>query len=177
MRFRNHLGMFVATSAVFFSLACSSQPKASDASYEDSVKQALVQADLKDVSVSEDRDKNTITLEGTLHSDDAKAHAGDVAKSAAGPRIVANEIGVQPVGSESEAKDIASNRDAAIENNYKAALIAQGLDKEHIKFNAKNGVLTLKGSVKTASQRFEAQQVAQAIPNVMQVVDDLNVKR
>jgi len=177
MRLRNYLGTFVATSTVLLTLACSSQPKANDASYEDSVKQALLQADLKDVRVSEDRDKNTITLEGTLHSDDAKAHAGDVAKSAAGPRIVANEIGVQPVGSESEAKDIASNQDAAIEKNYKAALIAQGLDKEHIRFNAKNGVLTLKGSVKTASQRFEAQQVAQAIPNVMQVVDDLNIKR
>jgi osmotically-inducible protein OsmY len=177
MRTRNYSGIFIATSVLLFGLACSSQPRASDASYEDSVKQALVQADLKDVSVSEDRDKNTITIEGTLHSDDAKAHASDVAKSAAGPRIVANEISVQPVGAESEAKDIASNRDEAIEKNYKAALIAKGLDKQHIKFDAKNGILTLKGSVKTATQRFEAQQVAQAVPNVMQVVDDLDVKR
>jgi osmotically-inducible protein OsmY len=170
-------GVLIAMSALLLGLACSRQQNAADASYEDNVKQALIQADLKDVSVSEDRDKNTITLEGTLHSDDAKTRAGDVAKNAAGPRIVANEISVQPVGAESEAKDIASNRDEAIEKNFQAALIAQGLDKQHIKFVAKNGVLTLKGSVKTATQRFEAQQVAQAVPNVMQVVDDLDVKR
>ncbi|MGH9497934.1 MAG: BON domain-containing protein [Terriglobales bacterium] len=171
------LVILVAIPVVLFSLACSSQRSASEASYQDAVKQALVQADLNEVKVSEDRDKNTITLEGALHSDEAKAHAGDVAKSAAGPRIVANEISVQPVGAESEAKDIASNRDAAIEKNFKAALIAKGLDKQHIKFDAKNGVLTLKGSVKTATQRFEAQQVAQNVPNVLQVVDDLDLKQ
>jgi osmotically-inducible protein OsmY len=176
MRLRN-LGILIITSAVLLGLACSSQRTASDPSYKDSVEQALEQADLKDVSVSEDRDKNTVTLEGTLHSEDAKQNAGDVAKRAAGPRIVANEISVQPVGAESEAKDIASNKDAAIEKNYKAALIAQGLDKQHIRFDAKNGVLTLKGSVKTAPQRFEAQQVAQSVPNVLQVVNDLDVKR
>jgi osmotically-inducible protein OsmY len=162
--------------AALISFACSGQRTTND-TYKDSVTQALVQADLKDVTVSENSDKNTITLQGTLHSDEAKLHAGDVAKSAAGPRIVANEISVQQVGVESQAKDIASNRDQAIEKNYKAALIAQGLDKQHIKFAAKNGILTLKGSVNTAPQRFEAQQVAQAVPNVQQVVNDLDVKR
>ena len=48
-------------------------------SYKDDVKKALEQADLKDVTVSEDRDKNTITLGGTVHSDQAKAKAGEVA--------------------------------------------------------------------------------------------------
>ena len=176
MRFRN-LGLVIVMSGALLGLACSSQPTASEPAYKDSVKQALEQADLKDVSVSEDRDKNTITLEGTLHTDNAKQSASEVAKRAAGPRIVANEISVQPLGSESQAKDIASNQDEAIEKNFKAALIAQGLDKQRIKFDAKNGVLTLKGSVKTAPQRFEAQQIAQAVPNVQQVVNDLDVKR
>ena len=39
---------------------------------KDSVTTALAQADLKDVSVSEDADKNTVTLGGTLHSNEAK---------------------------------------------------------------------------------------------------------
>jgi osmotically-inducible protein OsmY len=174
VRLKN-LGILIVSLATFASLACSSERD--NPAYKDSVQHALEQADLKDVSVSEDRDKNTITLEGTLHSEDAKRNAGDVAKNAAGPRIVANEISVQPLGAESEAKDIASNRDEAIEKNFKAALIAQGLDKQHIRFDAKNGVLTLKGSVKTPPERLEAQQVAQAVPNVQQVVNNLDVKR
>src|SRR5690349_7592005 len=113
-----------------FSLGCS---RHSEVSYKDSVKSALEQADLKDVTVSEDQDKNTITLGGTVHSEDAKNRAGDIAKSTATTRVIANEIGVQPVGVESQAKDIASDVDGAIEKNYKAVLIANGLDKEHIR--------------------------------------------
>ena len=135
------LGALIAAAALAIGLACSNQQTTSSVSYKDSVQQALAQADLKDVTVSEDRDKNTITLGGTLHSQDAKREAEDVAKNAAGNRIVANEISVQPVGAESEAKDIASNQDDAIEKNFKAALIAQGLDKEHIRFDAKNGAM------------------------------------
>jgi hypothetical protein len=146
-------------------------------SYKGSVTTALAQADLKDVSVNEDADKNTVTLGGTLHSNEAKQHAEDVAKANAGSRVVVNEISVQPVGMESEAKSIASNLDDGIESNYKAALVSKGLDKQHIRFDAKNGVLTLKGNVKTTGQRKEAELLAQAVPNVQQVLNEIDVKR
>jgi osmotically-inducible protein OsmY len=81
-----------------------------------------------------------------------------VAKAAANTRIIANEISVQPVGSESEAKGVASNLDDAIEKNYKAALISSRLDKQHIRFNAKNGTLILSGSVQNANERQQAQK-------------------
>jgi osmotically-inducible protein OsmY len=174
---RRNLEIIIVAALLLTAFGCSSQRDTTNAQYKDNVKQALEQADLKDISVSEDRDKNTITLAGTLHSEDAKRNANDVATKAAGPRVVANEISVQPVGFESEAKEIASNHDEAIEKNFQAALIGQGLDKQHIKFDAKNGVLTLKGSVKTTLQRQQAQQLAQAVPSVQQVVNNLDVKR
>ena len=59
--------------------------------------------------------------------------------------------------------------DNAIEDNYKAALISKGLDKQSIRYDSKNGVLTLKGSVKSPDQRKEAEQVADNVPNVEQV--------
>jgi hyperosmotically inducible periplasmic protein len=164
----------VFASVLLIASACSKQP---ERTYKDSVKTALEQADLKDVSVSEDADKNTITLGGALHSEEAKQKAGDVAKANAGPRAVANEVSVQPVGQESDAKSIASNLDDGIESNYKAALIEKGLNREHIKYDAKNGVLTLKGSVKSTTQRKEAEQIAQAVPNVEQVLNQLEVRR
>lgn len=163
--------------AISLFLAMSACSKQAQPTYKDSVKTALEQADLKDVSVSEDADKNTITLGGTLHSEDAKQQAADVAKANAGTRIVVNEVSVQPVGQESAAKSINSNLDDGIENNYKAALIKKGLNKEHIRFDAKNGVLTLKGKVKTNAQRKEAEQLAQSVPNVQQVLNEIDVQR
>ena len=169
-----HLTLVVVLGLIV-GVACST--RTNSPSYSDNVKKSLEQADLKDVNVSEDRDKNTITLTGEVHSENAKQQAGEIAQSAAGGRIVANEISVQPVGAESEAKNIASNVDDGIENNYKAALISKGLDKEHIRFNAKNGVLTLKGRVKSPQQKQEAQQLAANIPNVQQVLNELQVSR
>lgn len=169
MKFR----LVLLLSALTVGLACTQN----HASYKDSVQKALEQADLKDVTVSEDADKNTITLGGTLHSDDAKARAGQVATTAANGRVIANEISVQPVGAESEAKSIASNLDDGIESNYKAALISNGLDKQHIDYKAKNGVLTLTGSVKSNTSRVQAQTLAASVPNVQQVVNQIAVKR
>ncbi len=160
--------------ALLMAVACT---KAPSTSYKDLVKKALEQSELQDVTVSEDRDRNTITLGGTVHSDDAKRQAGEVAKSVAGERIVANEVSIQPVGVESEAKAISSNLDDGIEKNYKAELIASRLDKESIGFKAKNGVLTLTGNVKSATQRQEAEKLASAVPNVLQVVNQIDVKR
>src|ERR1700730_19083259 len=96
---------FAGIALLLVGFACSSQ-RASDEPRKDMVKKALEQADLADVTVDEDRDKNTITLGGKVHSDDAKVRAGDVARAASGNRVVANQVSVEPVGAESEAKDI-----------------------------------------------------------------------
>jgi osmotically-inducible protein OsmY len=165
-------------------IACSSQQRTAAnanttntraASYKDSIKKALEQADLKDVN--EDKNKNVINLSGTLHSENAKLRAGEIAQAAAGNRVIANEISVQPLGTESPARQINTNTDSAIEKNYKAALISKGLNKEHIRFKAKNGVLTLQGSVKTPQERREALQIAANIPNVQQVLNEIQVNR
>lgn len=161
--------------ALSLGLACSTKPT-DNASYSDGVKKALVQAELTDVSVNEDRDKNTVTLGGTVHSDEAKMQAAEIAQAAAGTRTVVNEVSVQPVGDESAARSIASNEDSAIEKNYKAALISSGLDKRDIDYKVKNGVLTLKGHVKTPHEREEAQQVASNVPKVQQVLNQIDVR-
>jgi osmotically-inducible protein OsmY len=166
---------FAAIMLLLAGVACSS--RANTAEYKDAVKNALDQADLKGVTVAEDVDKNTITLGGKLHSEDAKQQAGQVAQSAAGNRIIANEISVEPVGNEADARKIESNVDDAIEKNYKAALISKGLDKQNINFDSKNGVLTLKGKVKSMEQRQVAEQVASSVPNVGQVVNEIEVRR
>ena len=161
--------------AIFFALGCSSN-RSSNPALKDTVTKALQQADLQKVTVDEDRDKNLITLGGTVHSPDAKNRAMDVAKAAAPTRVIANQISVQPVDQESAAKKISGDVDTAIEKEYQAVLIANHLDKG-IHYKAKNGVLTLSGKVDTPDDRQTAQQLASSVPNVQQVINELQVKR
>jgi len=151
-------------------------PAADNANVKDAVSKALEQADLKDIHVRDDADKNVVTLTGAVHSQESKDKATEVAKSAAPGRIVANEVSVQPVGAESQARNVASNVDDGIDKNFKAAMIANGLDKQHIRASVKNGILTLKGTVDSQAQRDEAQKVGASVPNVSQVVNELQVK-
>ena len=90
---------------------------------------------------------------------------------------VSNEIGVRPVGAESQFKSIDSNLDSAIQDNYKAALKSnKNLDDQSISYDAKNGTLVLKGSVKTPAQKKEAMMLAKSVPNVKEVVNEIEVK-
>ena len=173
---RRNLLLAASCLALLMNVAAWGQLLARGHSEADAVKNALKQADLQRVTVSDNADKNTLTLGGTVHSEDAKARAAEVAKSAAGNRQIANEISVQPVGDESNARSVASNRDDAIEDNYKAELLSKHMDKLTIHYKARNGVLILTGSVKNAGQRQEAQQLASKVPNVSQVVNQIEVR-
>jgi len=141
----------------------------------DSIRKSLDQAGLKDVSVSQDRDKGVVTLGGHVAADADKSQAESIAKSIATGQVVANQIAVMPPNGESEAKAVNSDLDKAIEKNLDAALIQNKLHKS-VKYDVKNGVVTLTGEVNSQSKRAQAEQIASAVPNVKQVVNDLQIK-
>ena len=58
-----------------------------------------------------------------------------------------------------------------------AVIIANRLEKQHISYDAKNGVLTLKGDVDTPALRSKVEKLAATVPNVQQVVNELDVKK
>ena len=131
---------------------------------------------LNAVDVSQDRDKGVMTLSGNVDSADAKNQAESLAKQAAPDYTIANEIGVRPP-QVANAGSVASNLDSAIEDNFKAAIKAhENLNDQSIRGSAKNGTLVIKGSVKTAAQKKEAATLAKQVPNVQQVVNELEVK-
>jgi osmotically-inducible protein OsmY len=68
-----------------------------------------------------------------------------------------------------------SDLDQGIEKNLHAALIQNRLQKI-VKYDVKNGVVTLKGEVNSQSKRALAEQIASAVPNVKQVVNDMQIK-
>ena len=140
------------------------------------VDSAMTSNDLGVVSVSQDRDTGVMTLKGDVDSGAKKAKAELVAKQAAPDYTIANEIGVRPAQADN-AGAVASNLDSAIEDNYKAAIKAhKNLDDQSISGSAKNGTLVVKGTVKTAAQKKEAGDLAKKVPNVQQVVNELEVK-
>jgi osmotically-inducible protein OsmY len=140
-----------------------------------SIRKSLDQAGLKDVSVAQDTDKGIVTLGGQVATDDQKAQAESLAKSLAGTQVVADQIAVIPVGAEREAKAMNSDLDQGIEKNLDAALI-QNKMHHNVKYSVKSGVVTLTGEVNSQDNRTLAEKVATGVPNVQQVVNNLQVK-
>jgi hyperosmotically inducible protein len=153
---------------------CSSEPtKSPDVS--DSIRKSLDQAGLKDVKVSQDRTRGVVTLAGEVPSDMDKSQAETIANSLAGGQVVADQIAVVPPAAESDAKAVNSDLDKGIEKNLDAALIQNRLNKQ-VKYDVKSGVVTLTGEVNSQAKRAYAEKVAAAVPNVQQVVNELQVK-
>jgi hyperosmotically inducible periplasmic protein len=155
-------------------VGCSTK-SAKTADVSDSIRTSLDQAGLKDVSVTQDRDKGVVTLGGHVATEDEKAQAESVARPIAGAEVVANQIAVVPPGAESDAKKVNSDLDKGIENNLDAALIRDNLHG-NVKYAVKNNVVTLTGDVDSQSKRMRAEAVASTVPNVQQVVNELQVK-
>jgi len=155
-------------------LGCSG-PSAKSPDVSDNIRKSLDQAGFKGVSVSQDRDKGIVTLGGQVASENEKFQAESLAKSFAGAQVVANQIAVIPVGVEKEAKAVISDLDQGIEKNLDAALI-QNKMHDNVRFEVKSGVVTLTGEVNSEDKRTRAEKVATGVPNVRQVVNDLQVK-
>ena len=141
----------------------------------DEIRKSLNQVGYKDVSVSQDREKGVVTITGHVPSASDKQQAESIAKSMAVGQVVADEIEVLPAGAEHDARAVNSDLDKGIDKNLDAALIQNKL-KRDVSFDVKNGVVTLKGSVNSQIRRNQAEHIASSVPNVQQVVNELQVK-
>ncbi len=172
-----HLRLSLATLALLAVgiLAGCSATTVKSPDVSDNIRKSLDQAGFKDVSVSQDRDKGIVTLGGQVATENDKSQAESLARSLASTQVVADQIAVIPVGVEKEAKAVNSDLDDGIEKNLDAALI-QNKMHDNVKYDVKSGVVTLTGEVNSQSMRDQAGQVATNVPNVKQVVNDLQVK-
>jgi osmotically-inducible protein OsmY len=69
-------------------------------------------------------------------------------------------------------KEDTSDFDTGIEKNWDAALIPNGLHR-NVKYDVKNGVVTLTGEVDSRSVRAQAEQISTSVPKVRQVLNKL----
>lgn len=137
---------------------------------------ALAQRDLRSITVSQDRKAGTITLSGIVGSDDNKRTAEQVAQQAAPGYSVVDRIQVQSAGLVGDIKEAQKDArlDSAIETHFKARLTAHK-NLEGIQYSAYNQTLTLKGSVKTYKERKEAEDLANKVPEVQHVVNQIQI--
>jgi len=164
----------IAALAIVGSLsACSDTHKSPDVTA--SVRHSLDQAGLKSVDVSQDREKGVITLTGNVISDAEKSQAEMIASSNAPSQVVSNQIAVRPPGEESTAKKVESDTDKAIEKNVDAELVKLRVQHD-VRYDVNKGVVTLKGSVNSAAKRATVEKVTKHVPNVQQVVNEIDVK-
>ena len=173
MRTFSHWPALVAMVAAGILAGCSQATKSPDVS--DNLRKALDAAGLKAISVTQDREKGIVTLGGHVAGDGDKAQAEAIARSIAGGQVVADQIAVIPLGDESNARTVNSDLDKGIEQNLDAALIQNKLHRS-VKYAVKNHVVTLTGEVDSQSKRREAERLAASVPNVQQVVNELQVK-
>ena len=157
------------------SLAGCSRAPAKSPDVADDIRKSLDQSGLKDVSVSQDRDKGVVTLGGSVTASGDKSQAESIARSIAAGEVVADQIAVLPPGAEGESKAVNADLDKGIAKNLDAALI-QSRMKKGVDYDVKNGVVTLKGEVGSESKRTSVEKVAATVPNVQQVVNELEVK-
>jgi osmotically-inducible protein OsmY len=165
--------LLLAVVAIGALAACSSSTKSANVS--GGIRTSLDQAGLKGVSVSEDHDKGVVTLGGQVAADADKMQADSIARSLAGGQVVANQIAVNPLGAEHDAKKMSSDLDKGIEGNLDAALLQGKLHKD-VSYAVNHQVVTLSGEVDSQSKRVQAQDITAAVPNVQQVVNTLQVK-
>jgi hyperosmotically inducible protein len=174
MRNSNHLLASVALLTAGLLFGCgASQPKFPDV--KDNVRKSLDDAGLKDVTVSQDQTLGVVTIGGAVPSNDDKERAESITKSAAAGQVVSDQIGVRPAGNESDAKKVSSDLDKGIDKNLDAALVQRKL-KEGVSYDVNNGVVTLKGNTSSQARRQQIEKIASAVPNVKQVVNEMQVK-
>ena len=157
------------------SMSFCSKTSTKSADVADNIRKSLDQAGLKAVSVTQDRDKGVVTLSGNVAADADKVQAESIATSFANGQVVANQISVVPPGAEAAAKAVNSDLDGGIEKNLDAALIQNKVHKE-VTYEVKSGVVTLTGEVSSQAKRAQVEKVASTVPNVQQVVNELQVK-
>lgn len=166
-----------ATAALLFASVlggCTAQPELPP-DVRGPISDAMTRAHFNDIKVSQDRNRGVVTLSGQVRSHSEKLEAETLARALAGTQVVANEIAVLPSGVEKDTKRLLGELDKGIESNLKAGLIQYNFE-DGVKYESRNGVVTLRGDVDSQMKRNQIQTLAAGLPNVQQVVNELQVK-
>jgi osmotically-inducible protein OsmY len=163
--------MVLIVGAMFLStgvLACNTGPNP-----KDEVTKALDEAKIEDVNVDWDNDAKLLHLKGAVDSGAERAQAESVAIRAVGTSgQVVNELTV-----EGQPAEIADDFDGAIRDRLDTLARDQAFDGRDINFDVNNGVVTIKGYVKSSAEKERIGEMARKTTGVKDVVNALEISR
>ena len=110
-----------------------------------------------------------VYLRGTVGSFVQKDEAASATAGVAGVRSIDNELRVRLMGMDGRAD---ADTEAAVVDALAAAHL---LDRADVDVEARDGTVTLRGSVRLESERDAVERVARAVPGVARVVNQLDV--
>lgn len=140
---------------------------------EDSVSKALKDAKLDDVKVDWDKDAHVAHLKGTVDQATDRQRAEDVAAAAVGTSgRVLNELTVKGMNDKT-----ADDLDGDIRSHLKEMVgNDQVLRDRDIDFDVNNGVVTVKGEVRTAGEKTKVTDIVRSAPGVKDMANALEIK-
>jgi osmotically-inducible protein OsmY len=136
------------------------------------VRKALDQANMPRVEVRVDTDEHIVHLQGVVGSMAERARAQEVADAVVGTSgRVLNELTVKGLNDTTAGEldgDIRKNLDKMIDND-------PTLKQRDINFDVVNGMVTIKGDVRTADEKTRVGDMTKAAPGVKDVANGLQI--
>src|SRR5262245_46475557 len=164
MKFR----VCTAMAAACLGMACHRAPDT-----EDTLRKALDQANMQQVQVKVDSDERIVHLKGTVGSMAERSRAAEVADAVVGTSgRVLNELTVKGLNDTSAGDldgDIRKNLDRMIDND-------PTLKQRDINFEVTNGMVAIKGTVRTADEKNRAGEITKVAPGVKDVANGLQIE-
>lgn len=134
--------------------------------------QALKDANIQDVNVDWDSDSRVAHLKGTVDSTGERDRAAQVAETAVGTSgKVLNELTVENVN-ENTADDMDGRIRTALADMVDRDQVLRDRD---INFDVNNGVVTVKGEVRTTAEKNTVSDLVKAAPGVKDFANALEI--
>ena len=163
-----HLTVLFAGFIAGTAIACTSSPDPSK-----DAERALKEASFDDVRVEWDGKTRIAHLQGRVASPADKERAEEIAASAVGTtgRIL-SEVTIQGLNDET-ADDLDGDIHDALEDMVDKDAV---LKERDIEFSVSNGVVTVKGEVRTAAEKAKVTQLVRAAPGVKDFANALEIE-
>lgn len=140
---------------------------------KENVAKALEQANLQHVAVDVDKDSNIVHLKGTVGTMSDRTRAEEVAAAAVGTSgRVLNELTVEGLNTET-ADDLDDGIEDALDRMVDDDPVLRERD---INFEVANGVVTVKGEVRSAKEKNQVTQIVKAAPGVKDFANALEIQ-
>src|SRR4029450_9446221 len=168
MRFMFRCGSAVALTLALATAGCNREPDPSD-----QVSKALQDARLHDVKVDWDKDAHVAHLKGTVDQPTDKQRAEEVATAAVGTSgRVLNEVTVKGLNDK-----VAGDLDSGIKDRLNDMVKNDPVLRDRdVDFDVNNGVVTVKGEVRSAAEKNKVSDIVKETPGVKDMANALEIR-